>query len=335
MAVQITVTIPTFRRPDLLARCLDSLARQTASPSEYEVVVVDDGSGDGTAEVLASVASSWEGLRWESLPTNRGPAAARNRAVARAEGRWVLFLDDDMVAPEGLVAEHLRLLRDGDPHLGVLGLVEWWPGLEVTPFMRWLDVADMQFSFSSMAEGPVAPPSRAFYTCNVSLDRRLLLDVGGFDERFPYAAYEDTELAVRLAGAGFHLDYRPSALAWHARQFTLQEFAARMVKVGEAAVLLKRIRPELAGAVDLEGPRATGWRRMARRAALAAGPLLERSFARDRYYHQVVNSSFCKGVERGRAALVAGAQTSAPSAAGTDASRRSDADDSSRGRRVT
>ena len=335
MAVQITVAVPTYRRPRLLAGCLESLTQQTAARSDYEVVVVDDGSGDGTAEVLAGVASSWEGLRWESTPSNRGPAAARNRAVERAEGRWVLFLDDDMVAPEGLVAEHLRLLREGDPGLGVVGLVDWWPALEVTPFMRWLDAGDVQFAFASMTEGPVVPPWRAFYTCNVSLARQLLLDVGGFDERFPYPAYEDTELAVRLAGAGFHLDYRPSALAWHARPVTLADFAARMVKVGEAAVFLSRIRPELAAAGDLEGPQATGWRRMARRAALAAGPLLERSPVRGRYYQPVVNAAFCRGVERGRAALDQGAQRSALSPAGTEASRRSDAGDDSRGRRAT
>lgn len=299
--MDISIVIPTYRRPALLARCLESLAAQSAPPSSYEVVVVDDGSGDSTPEVLRAAESAGGGrLIWESRPANQGPAAARNRGAERAQGRWVLFLDDDMVAPPGLVAEHLRWLDAGDDRLGVVGLVEWWPRLRVTPFMRWLDAGDVQFDFASMTEGPVEPPWKAFYTCNVSLGRRMLLDAGGFDERFPYPAYEDTELALRMSGRGFHLDYRPSALAWHARPITLGDFRLRMVKVGEAAMVLRRIQPELAAHVDIEGPRARGWRRPARRAALVAGPLLARTPLRERYYQQAVSQAFCAGVERVR-----------------------------------
>lgn len=326
MAVEISVVVPTFRRPELLGRCLRSLACQSTPAPVYEVVVVDDGSGDDTARVLEA-APEGPRLRWESLAENRGPAGARNRGVDLAEGRWILFLDDDMVAPEGLVAEHLRWLSAGDDRLGVVGLVDWWPQLEVSPFMRWLDAGDAQFAFSAMSEGPVEPPSRAFYTCNVSLSRRLLLEVGGFDERFPYPAYEDTELAVRLTEAGFRLEYRPSALAWHARAVTLADFTARMTKVGEAAVLLSRMHPGLAGAVDLEGPRASGWRKGARAAALALGPLLERSPLRERYYQQAVNAAFCAGVDRGRSR---DAQRSAVSPASTGAASRSGARSSGR-----
>jgi GT2 family glycosyltransferase len=293
MAVDISVVVPTYQRPELLAACLESLAGQDVDPAAFEVVVVDDGSGEATAEVLRSAARDRPGLRWESLPANRGPAAARNRAVALATGRWILFLDDDMVAPPGLVAAHLGWLRGGDDHFGVVGLVAWLPGIEVTPFMRWLDAGDVQFAFGSMGEGPVVPPSRAFYTCNVSLSRSLFLEVGGFDERFPYAAYEDTELAVRLAAKSFHLDHRRSALAWHARPVTLPEFAERMERVGEAAVLFSRLHPGASSLVDLEGPRATGWRRRLRRAVLAVGAPLGA-----RYYQEVVSDAFCRGADR-------------------------------------
>jgi hypothetical protein len=222
----------------------------------------------------------------------------------------VLVLADALLAPADLVAEHLRWLRKGDELLGVVGLVEWWPELPVTPFMRWLDAGDAQFAFASMAEGRIEPPWQAFYTCNVSLARKLLVETGGFDERFPYPAYEDTELAHRLAPRGFHLEYRPSALAWHGRPITLAEFRARMVKVGEAAVLLGQLRPELAATVDLDAPRARGWRRVARSAALAAGPVLAHSGLRFRYYEQAVSHSFCTGVDRGRSRLQAAGEPS-------------------------
>jgi len=294
----VSVVVPTFRRPRLLARLLDSLAAQDVGGDHFEVVVVDDGSGDETPEVLAGRARP--GWRWEARPANRGPAAARNRGVELARGRWILFLDDDIVAPPGLVREHLGWLRAGDDRLGVVGLVEWWPGLEITPFMAWLDGTDAQFSFPTLSEGPVVPASRAFYTCNVSLSRSCLEAAGGFDERFRHPAYEDAELAVRLEATGFHLDYRPSALAWHARPVTLDAFVERMEKVGESAVLLSRLHPELDRIVDIDAPPA-GWRRRAGRGmARAGGPLLARSPLRRRYYAVAVSAAYHRGVARAK-----------------------------------
>lgn len=295
--MDISVVVPTYRRPRMLAALLDSLRGQETG-FEWEVVVVDDGSGPDTTAVLEGVAASWPRLRWETQAQNGGPAAARNRGVVRSSGRWILFLDDDMVAPAQLVERHGRYLEAGDPAQGVVGRVEWAPGLAVTAFMSWLDAGDVQFDFASLSEGPVVPAQRAFYTCNVSLGRDLFERAGGFDERFRYAAYEDTELAARLSRLGFHLDYRPTALAWHARPIELTDFAARMEKVGEAAVLLSRLHPDLAEGVDLLGPRATGGRRWIRRLITASGPLLARTPWRARYYQAVVNDAFCRGVDR-------------------------------------
>ena len=80
----MSVVVPTFRRPRLLARLLDSLAAQDVGGDHFEVVVADDGSGDETPEVLAGRARP--GWRWEARPANRGPAAARNRGVELARG---------------------------------------------------------------------------------------------------------------------------------------------------------------------------------------------------------------------------------------------------------
>lgn len=265
MQLEISVAVPTYRRPDLLAKCLASLADQDLERTEYEVIVVDDGSGPETLEVLKAAAVGWPEMRWISMSSNRGPAAARNRAIAEASGRIVLFMDDDIVAPPSLVRTHLEMHKRGDELLGVVGLVRWHPRLVLTPFMRWLDTTDVQFAFGSgLREGLVDPPWRAFYTCNLSVPRQLLVDVGGFDERFPYPAYEDAELAARLAERGFHLEYRPTALAWHARTITLDQFCTRMRLVGESAGLLKAAQPDAAFDVSSSGtPRR--WRRPFRR----------------------------------------------------------------------
>jgi GT2 family glycosyltransferase len=179
-------------------------------------------------------------------PRNAGPAAARNRGIAAATGELLLFLDDDVAAAPDLLATHLALHADAnDPMLGVLGRVDWDPALPVTPFMRWLDTSGLQFAYDTwLRPGEVDPPYGAFYTANLSMRRALLLGDNGFDERFPYPAFEDIELAFRLTKRGFRLVYDPAARGFHTRAMTLQGFAARMRKVGESAELIRRAAPQ-------------------------------------------------------------------------------------------
>ncbi|HVU73319.1 MAG TPA: glycosyltransferase [Mycobacteriales bacterium] len=265
-APAISVLVPTYRRPELLRMCVTSLVAQRVPAGTVEIVVVDDASGDETTAVLGELQAQVPGLIALTQHENRGPAAARNAAVAASSGSLLLFVDDDVVAHEDLVATHLALHADGDEKAGVVGLVEWLPTLDITRFMRWLDTTDLQFSFHTrLRAGPLPHPADAFYTCNLSMQRTMFDIAGGFDERFPYPAYEDIELALRLAQHGFVLSYRPEALAWHARPVTLAQFRARMVKVGESAELLRRTHPDVV--ID-HGAIYAGARRWWQRAAL-------------------------------------------------------------------
>jgi len=241
----LSVVIPTYRRPELLRQCLDSLAAQDLATDRFEVIVVDDGSGDATTDVLADAAPN---VVAHVQSRNAGPAAARNRGVAAAVSSLVLFLDDDIAAAPDLLSTHIALHASAaDPQLGVLGRVDWHPSLTRTPFMHWLDRSGLQFGYDTwLQEGAVDPPYAAFYTANLSVQRELLLAEGGFDERFPYAAFEDMELAFRLTKRGFHLDYRPQARAFHTRAMALPDFCVRMTKVGESAELMRQAAPEFA-----------------------------------------------------------------------------------------
>lgn len=269
--------LPTHRRPRLLARCLAALAAQTAG-SRAEVICVDDGSADhgATARVLAAHPR----VRALTQAANRGPAAARNRALGAAKAPLVLFLDDDVVAPPDLVERHLAVHAahaaaggedGGDATLGVLGRVAWHPALRVTPFMRWLDGSGLQFGYDTwLRAGPVFPPYTAFYTANLSMPLALLERVGGFDERFPHPAWEDMELAWRLTAAGFRLAYHPEVVGWHARAITPTTFRRRMSMVGMSGAVLARVQPQFPlGSPDLEG-NLVGRRELVRRAARAA-----------------------------------------------------------------
>lgn len=296
---QLTVVIPTYRRPDLLRRCLGSLAAQDVR-GVFDIVVVDDASGDETAGVLEELSTAMPELTWASLPANRGQAAARNKAVELASAPAVLFVDDDIVASPSLVSTHLRLLGRGDSTLGVVGLVEWHPDLPATPFRRWLDSTQLQFGYHTwMAPGPIDPPEAAFYTCNLSMPAQLFRDAGGFDERL--RSLEDIELGHRLGRLGFHLDYRPEALAWHARDIDLSAFRRRQVVVGAAAAQLRRIDTDLT--VDIEGmlaaqrgPLVYALLSMSRWVPRVAGRDL-----RSAYYWSRAARSYAEGVRAGSA----------------------------------
>jgi GT2 family glycosyltransferase len=238
------VVIPTYRRPELLAKCLDALRGQTLDASSFEVCVVDDASGDATPTALETASRAMPNLRWASQPANRGPAAARNRAVSLGTGALLVFIDDDVVASPTLLADHLALHRAADAPIAVVGHLTWAPGLPVTRFMRWLDDSRLQFSFETMPEGEQEDVVNSFYTCNLSLPRTAFEAVGGFNERFPFPACEDSDLGLRITADGLKLFYRPQVVAWHSRPVTLPEFRDRMIRAAQSWQLLAQLHPD-------------------------------------------------------------------------------------------
>src|SRR5438093_9911472 len=117
MPPELTVVIPTHNRRKRLETLLRSLENQTTSHEAFDVVVAVDGATDGTEEMLNAFRARY---RLTVVSTAQGgPARARNQGTARATGRYLLFLDDDIIADPELVAEHLRIQRQED---GVVGL---------------------------------------------------------------------------------------------------------------------------------------------------------------------------------------------------------------------
>lgn len=248
---EVSVVIPTHDRLEVLAEVLSALARQQGAPP-FEVVVVDDGSADGTAEWLRRCDV---GLRLRVLTQeNRGPAAARNAGVAVAAGRWVAFLGDDTVPAEGWLAAHRAAHRrhGDDPHLAVIGYTGWHPRMRLTAFLRYINEYGLQFGYALIRD-PEDVAFNFFYTSNLSLPRDLLL-AEPFDLRFPYAAWEDIEVAYRLKQTkGLHMIYEPAATVAHYHPTDLARFAARQERAGFCAVVFYRLHPELGGFLGI-GP---------------------------------------------------------------------------------
>lgn len=264
---EISVVIPTFNRIDVLPEVLAALAAQDEAPP-FEVVVVDDGSSDGTAELLRDYRPSYPftSLRQD----NAGPARARNRGVAQASGRRVAFLGDDTVPSKGWLAAHhaAAARRPGEKLLGVIGYTDWHPRMKVDPFLRYINEWGLQFGYA-LIEDRENVPFNFLYTSNLSLPRAALLE-DPFDLRFPYAAWEDTELGYRLKAKGLRLVYEPSAVTWHDHPTRLARFMNRQEKAGYSAVVFYRLHPELAGFLGLS-PAGPPPRPPARRQRLLEG----------------------------------------------------------------
>jgi GT2 family glycosyltransferase len=294
---RLSVVIPTAGRADALAETLAALHAQDCDPAEVELVVVDN-SADGSAAPPAGVRLPQTLVR-EPRP---GPAAARNRGVAVAGAPVVLFLGDDMrPARPDLLRRHLDVhARDPRPARAVLGRVAWRPDRPVTPFMRWLEHGGPQFDFDSLAAGAVSA-SRSLYTSHVSLKVAALDAVGGFDERFPFAAVEDVELGLRLERAGLELVYDPDLLVEHDHFYAPAGFAAREERVGASARLMHALHGDHG---MLPSPR---WSWPLHR---AARPLLEalatRPRGRERVWAALAMAGYASGWARSEAILARG-----------------------------
>jgi GT2 family glycosyltransferase len=210
MTPLVSVVIPTYNRLPRLQRVLGALDAQTCAPEKFEVVVVSDGSTDGTHEYLAGATHPYA-FRY-CTQENAGPASARNLGVQMAVAPLVLFIDDDVVATASLIDEHLASHDRAGGDAVVIGPMNSPPDFEMRPWVAW-EQRMLYKQYDAMNAGVFAATFRQFYTGNASLARARLIEVGGFDTRFRRA--EDVELSYRLDRAGMHFVWNPAAIGHH------------------------------------------------------------------------------------------------------------------------
>ncbi|MDA1316043.1 MAG: glycosyltransferase family A protein, partial [Acidobacteria bacterium] len=230
----LSVVIPTRNRRDVLEQCLRRLSDQQLESSGYEVIVVDDGSDDPSPVSFSANLN----LRQLRQPP-RGPAAARNLGVRAARGDVIVFIGDDIFVPPDFLRIH-REWHDERPSAlhGLLGVAEWPRGYLSSSYMKWLDASGLQFGYQGLRTGEPLP-YYSFYTSNLSLKRSIFLD-HPFDEDFPDAAYEDTDLGLRLQRAGFQLFFDPACRAEHHHRYSLEASCAHRHRVGRAGFLFQQ-----------------------------------------------------------------------------------------------
>ena len=210
----VSVIIPSAGHADSVRLCLDSL-RMQAIEGGIEVVVVLDGNraacGDGIPQLRAQTDWPWP-LRWIETDGPRGPAAARNRGIAEASGRYFIFLDDDMVVTREFVSAHLKLLAE-NPRAAIIGAIKTRLIGYGGAYRGWIE-GFWDERHQRLTNSPITN----FYECfsgNLALSADDARRVGGFDESIPTC--EDVEFGLRVERAGMQLQYGPGALA--AQQF--------------------------------------------------------------------------------------------------------------------
>ncbi len=228
-----SVLIPTFNRRATLIECLNHLRAQSVGPHRLEVIVVDDGSTDSTAEALASYNHTFGSFVVHRQP-NAGPAVARNLGLWSATADIVLFINDDtLLAPEAIEvhlcthAEHERSM--------VLGTFDFVPGFGDTVLGTMLSSTPHLFAYPLLRDGDVLGPALAA-TCNLSVSADAARATG-FDERFGFAA-EDVDFAIRLEQDGYALRYAAQARAQHDHYLTVEGLQRMAVLRGVGASTL-------------------------------------------------------------------------------------------------
>jgi glycosyltransferase involved in cell wall biosynthesis len=222
--MKLSVVIPTYNRRESLRRTLDGLTCQTFPPDEFEVIVVSDGSTDGTEAMLIAYAASVPFALRPITQANAGPSAARNRGIAEARHEVIVFLDDDVEPCPEFLARHAAYHVE-DESVIVLGPMSPDPErrAEEPVWIAW-EHAKLQEIYAMFGPGGhyagVDAGPEHFYSGNASVRRRWLEAVGGFD--VTYTRQEDVELAARLRaafGLRFVFDFAANGLHRPSRTF--------------------------------------------------------------------------------------------------------------------
>jgi len=236
--LQLSVIIPSRDRLDVLRRVLDSLGRQELAPERFEVIVVDDGSSDGTMDYLRDRSGTATFALIPLQGGGEGAAAARNRALDTSRGEIILFLDADTIPSPSLLRRHLELqscARGAECHLGRIDMSAELMGPEQA---RW---HELRQAADDALTGKI--DFRRYRTANSSMPRSALLKIHGFEERL--LAAEDLELAYRLAREGMRFYYHSDILAVHHHPLRLGEYLRKGALYGEAVARWYALQPEM------------------------------------------------------------------------------------------
>lgn len=237
----ISVVIPTYNRPEVLARTVRHLLTQDYPMDRVEILLVDNSSQQNQAILAALVAGTGAPV-WLVASRNRLPAIKRNEGLDLATGDLVLFMNDDVWAEPCLFAQHAASHLAAPEPTAVLGHVEQSPEMPQTPFIE----AYTPFAYSQLTgRAGERLEYRYFWSMNLSLPREALLAKGlRFQEAWNEIGHEDIELGYRWAASGGHIVYNPRAAGWHYHPHSLDSACKLQEVIGRGLKDLEVLIPE-------------------------------------------------------------------------------------------
>jgi GT2 family glycosyltransferase/glycosyltransferase involved in cell wall biosynthesis len=233
-APRASIVIPVFDQLHHTRRCLQALSAQ-AHAASFEVIVVDDGSGDGTEAYCAGVA----GLRYHRRASNGGFIAACNDGAVLARGEFLVFLNNDTVPQPGWLDALLRTF-DAVPGAGLVGAQLVFPNgtLQESGGVVFADGSGWNYGRGGSPNDPrhaYLRDSDYVSGAAIAIRRGVFERLGGFDVRYAPAYYEDTDLAFAVRGAGLRVLVQPAAKVVHDEGGT----AGTDVRVGPKAAQVR------------------------------------------------------------------------------------------------
>ncbi len=223
---KVSIIVPTYNSLELLKRTIRSLEEQLPNPSDFQVVVIDDCSTDGTGVWLCEYCGCLK-LTPVILLENRGRSAVRNIGVQHASGQLLIFIDGDMEFAPNFIELHKSMHFDDSTV--AIGKVVYDRSLDCRGYTRYLEGRGALKFFAGQSV-----PGRYFLSGCSSLSKTLFEATGGFDEKFDYG--EDIDFGLRLADAGGKLIFNPDLVVTHLHTRPLRDTMSTVQEYGRRSI---------------------------------------------------------------------------------------------------
>jgi len=229
----VSVVIPTYNREAQFLRCLESVTRQNYPKNDYEIIAVHDGKHcDYDAKRIKEILAAVPGSQFLTV-SHRGVSGVRNKGISKSRGRLVLCIDDDCIADPNWIISFVKYMSGSPKTIAAGGQV-----IAAKP----QSYVQKYIAFKELLARPVRDrygQITTLITANVCFRRQVLLSVGGFNQKIPYAGGEDLDISIRLRSLGA-LGYCESARVQHEHRSTLRGLILQHIAYGRGTYLACR-----------------------------------------------------------------------------------------------
>lgn len=240
--MRASVIIPSYNGKDKLTNLLQSLEKQ--SVSDIEIIVVIDGSTDGTLQWIQSRNWNLNALRLIEQ-NNKGRAAARNTGAKEATANLLIFFDDDMIVEASCIQKHITFHSAKHTDCISMGLVTEPAAKDDIEIIQYKDYLNTLWNTSLMQYSQTELPEDLIIlsAANFSISKNIFFELRGFDEILK--DIEDYDFALRAKLAGIKTCFLNDAVAVHNDSFTFKKYADRSISYLKNRKLAATIKPDL------------------------------------------------------------------------------------------